>query len=98
MLTSNYEGYGRTIIEALAVGLLVVSTDVGIASEYINNASGLVVPVGDKEALVNASLKIMRRKQQGNLVATKIVIKDMLVYDEYLRLYKESLEKLMLKE
>ncbi len=33
LVTSDYEGYGMTIIEALASGLPVLSTDVGIARE-----------------------------------------------------------------
>ncbi len=33
LVTSTYEGYGLTIIEALAAGKPVLSTDVGIASE-----------------------------------------------------------------
>ncbi len=33
LLTSDYEGYGRTIIESLAAGTPVVSTDVGCAKE-----------------------------------------------------------------
>ncbi|MBI3671782.1 glycosyltransferase family 4 protein, partial [Candidatus Azambacteria bacterium] len=33
LLTSDYEGYGRTIIEALVAGTPVVSTDVGYARE-----------------------------------------------------------------
>lgn len=32
--TSWYEGYGRTLIEAHAVGLPIISTDVGIARDY----------------------------------------------------------------
>ena len=52
LLTSNYEGYGRTVIEAQAAGLPVLMTDVGVAA-------GEVVPVGDKVALVAALNKIM---------------------------------------
>lgn len=33
LVTSDYEGYGMTIIEALATGLPVLSTDVGVARE-----------------------------------------------------------------
>ncbi|MCC6290735.1 glycosyltransferase [Candidatus Nomurabacteria bacterium] len=33
LLTSFYEGYGRTIVEAMACGCVVVSTDVGVARE-----------------------------------------------------------------
>lgn len=42
LLTSAYEGYGRVIVEALASGTPVLSTDVGIA-EY----SGAIVAEGD---------------------------------------------------
>ena len=52
LLTSNYEGYGRTVIEAQAAGLPILMTDVGVAI-------GEVVPVGDKAALVAALNKIM---------------------------------------
>src|SRR3989338_6471286 len=46
LLTSNYEGYGRTVIEAAAAGCSVVMTDVGIAGEIIHNdESGIIVPV-----------------------------------------------------
>ena len=52
LLTSNYEGYGRTAVEAQAAGLPVLMTDVGVAI-------GEVAPVGDKAALVAALSKIM---------------------------------------
>lgn len=44
ILTSYYEGYGRTVVEAALQGVPVVMTDVGVAI-------GSVVPVGDVAAL-----------------------------------------------
>jgi len=51
LLTSNYEGYGRTLVEAAAAGCPIVSTDVGVARE-IKGAK--VVPVGDRSGLTRA--------------------------------------------
>lgn len=49
LLTSNYEGYGRTLVEAAACGLPTVSTDVGIAREVL--PSSCVASVGDASQL-----------------------------------------------
>ena len=43
LVPSNYEGYGMTIVEALAAGIPVLSTDVGIAHE-----AGAIVAKEDK--------------------------------------------------
>lgn len=60
VLTSNYEGYGRTIAEACAAGCPVVMTDVGLAGELIvDGVNGLVVPVGDAAALREAILRLV---------------------------------------
>jgi len=49
LLTSNYEGYGLTLIEAAASRCPVVSTDVGIASELLRDgATSPVCAVGDE--------------------------------------------------
>lgn len=59
LLTSNYEGYGRTVVEALAAGVPVIMTDVGVAGDIVQNEqSGLVVPVGDKLELVKAMRRL----------------------------------------
>ncbi|MEA4827093.1 MAG: glycosyltransferase family 4 protein [Clostridium sp.] len=50
-LTSRFESFGIAFIEAAALGNVIVSTDVGIASELIDNDNGAVVKVGDTKAL-----------------------------------------------
>lgn len=63
LLTSNYEGYGMTIVEALAAGCPVVATDVGCVGEIMHHGvQGLVVPVGDKDAIVRAILDVLSGK------------------------------------
>lgn len=55
VLCSWYEGWGRTIIEALACGCPVIMTDVGCAGEVVrNNENGLVVPVSNISAIFQA--------------------------------------------
>jgi glycosyltransferase involved in cell wall biosynthesis len=54
VLSSQYETFGSVIIESLACGIPIVSTDVGIASAVVNESNGLVVPPGDGKALEEA--------------------------------------------
>lgn len=55
VLSSNYEGWGRVILEAGMAKLPVVMTDVGCAGELIKDKeSGLVIPIGDKQKLKEA--------------------------------------------
>lgn len=59
--TSNYEGISNSMLEALAMGIPSICTDcpIGGARSYIENAkNGLLIPVGDKEALVQAMSRI----------------------------------------
>lgn len=54
VLSSNYENMPVVIIEALACGLPVVSTNVGGISEIINESNGMLVPPRDVEKLADA--------------------------------------------
>lgn len=59
VLSSNYEGWGRVLIEARVSGLPVVTTDVGCAGEVIvDGIHGLVVPVGNKEKLTESLVRL----------------------------------------
>mgnify|MGYP005993639819 CR=1 FL=1 len=54
VLSSNYEGISNSLIEALALGIPVISTDhpIGGARMYIKSGyNGMLTPVGDTEAL-----------------------------------------------
>ncbi|MBM2817898.1 MAG: cap, capsular polysaccharide biosynthsis protein [Parcubacteria group bacterium] len=96
--TSLYEGYGLTIIEALASGCPVVSSDVGIASEVISEGeSGFVCPVNDKNCFIRRIQEIMeiRGLKERLSVNSKIFLGEKMtaVKEEYLLKYKQAMEK-----
>lgn len=51
VLFSNYETFATVLPEALASGIPVVSSQVGIAPSVVTANNGSLVPVGDEEAL-----------------------------------------------
>lgn len=51
VLSSDHEGYALVLLEAMAAGLAVVTTDVGCVGELVQSEiHGLVVPVNDQAA------------------------------------------------
>ncbi|MBR5799314.1 MAG: glycosyltransferase family 4 protein [Lachnospiraceae bacterium] len=61
VLSSDYEGISNSMIEALAMGVPVIATDcpVGGTKMYIEDGvNGLLVPVGNQAAMVQAMQKI----------------------------------------
>lgn len=58
-LTSKFESVGIVLIEAGAMGDVIISTNVGIADEIINNNNGIVINVGDVSALTSAIDKLI---------------------------------------
>lgn len=60
-LSSLQEGFGNVIIEAMACGVPVVSTNcpVGPGEIIESGKNGILVPVGDEKALAEAILKIL---------------------------------------
>lgn len=63
--SSDYEGISNSMIEALGMGLPTISTDcpVGGAREMITDGeNGMLIPVGDVEALCNAMVSVVEKR------------------------------------
>jgi len=57
---SPYETFGRTVVEAMASGIPVVTVDSGAVSEYIfDGVNGYLVPPNDVEGLANGIYKAL---------------------------------------
>ena len=95
LLTSNYEGYGRTIVEALAAGCPVVMTDVGVAGEIVKDEmNGRIIQTGDTTSLVSVltnkvnGTKIIKEKNTFNYRFSK---------DDYLTSFASAFTEILLK-
>ena len=64
VLSSSWEGFGNVIVEALACGVPVVSTDCksGPAEILDDGKYGRLVPVGDSDAIANAILEELEKE------------------------------------
>ena len=96
LLTSDYEGYGRTVIEAFAAGTPVIMTDVGCAGEIlVNELDGLVVPVRDVERLAGAIRQYIEdsEKRIHFVAESQRVVQSLPIKEAYLAAYRVALEK-----
>jgi len=96
LLTSNYEGYGLTVIEAMSAGCPVVMSDVGIAGSLLKNGeNGIIVPVGNKRAIIEATIQMIRDKnlRERLSLSAQRTARELQTKKEYLQAYKRSWEK-----
>lgn len=98
LVTSNYEGYGMTLIEAVASGCPIISTDIGIVDEFFGTNNGvLLCGIVDKVCLEQSLIKVLsdedfakhmkvraRKALETVIITTK---------EQYLEKYAESWNK-----
>lgn len=78
VLSTHYEGFPISILEAMRAGLPIVATDVnGIGEQVDDGINGLLVPHGDPIALARALTKLIEnpelRQQMGEMSRQKFV-------------------------
>lgn len=75
---TNYEGFPNVLVEAVAMGIPVISTDfaTGIAREIIDDNVGILVPCGDLNAFIKALSELLsngKRREHIRKVSHKAV-------------------------
>lgn len=74
VLTSDFEGIPNSLLEAMAFGMPVVSTDCspgGAAFLIKNNISGVLVPKGNEQALSDAIIELLKNPEKQQSLGTR---------------------------
>ncbi len=87
VMSSDFEGLSNSMLEAMMMGLPVISTDVSGAADYITNEeNGLIVPTGDAGAMATAIRRMLsddsfrekcgqNAKEVSRLVSKEVVLR-----------------------
>lgn len=101
LLTSYSEGVSNALIEALASGLPVISTDVpsgGTVELMTDGENGLIIPAGDLHALEDAMDRLLGDPAYADSLGREAAkIQHRLAPERVNRLWKEYFDKIMAK-
>ena len=94
VMSSNYEGFGMVLVEAMSCGVPVISFDCKCGPKDIiqTGINGLLVPNGDIQALADAMMKVMEDeayRKMLSLNARKVVdtYSEQAVMSQWIRLF-----------
>lgn len=95
VLSSDYEGISNAMLEALAMGIPCICTDCPVGGTRMaikNRENGMLVPVGDKQALVAAMEEIIENHVLAEKISKKAVeIRSALSVDTILKQWEQVL-------
>jgi len=69
VLASRRETFGVVYIEAMAVGLPVIATRCGGPEDFVTEENGILIPVDDESALIDAMERMMLRREDYDSAA-----------------------------
>lgn len=93
LLTSNYEGYGMSVVEAMAAGCPVIMTGVGLAGDLLKHGyNGLAVLPKRTDMLVEAILILVKDRPFAKSLAANAteIIRTLPDKEEYLKKYQAT--------
>lgn len=94
-LTSDFESFAFVLIEAAAMGNIIVSTDVGISREIVRDNNGRIVPIKDVAAFSEALQYFIENSDNQQLCDKSVQIcKKYFDWDEIVSKLYNSLLKL----
>jgi|Deesub1362B_J571_1020462.scaffolds.fasta_scaffold02302_2 glycosyltransferase involved in cell wall biosynthesis len=98
VLSSRWEGLVHSLVEALALGVPAIATDCphGPKEILLNGKAGILVPVGDAEAMANAIVELLRNpKKSKQLVEEGVKSAIRFSVDASAQAYISLLERLL---
>jgi len=100
LLTSQYEGYGMTLIETGTAGCPIVTTNVGIAKTdlFKNGENAFVCPVGDVDCLSKSIIDLIKDGQKRKLFGERMqdsIRSTAISKEQYVSKYVSLLENLL---
>lgn len=102
LLTSEFEGYGMTLIEAGASGCPIVTTKVGLAKTdlFQDGVNSYVCPVGDVECLSEKLLDLIKNPEKRKSFANHMrdnIMNTQISKEDYINTYVSILERTVRK-
>lgn len=100
ILSSSYEGVPNVLIEAMAMGMPVIATDCpsgGPKMLISNEENGLLVPVNNKYALIEAMEKLkdnaFAEEMGNNALVLRKKLGSKIIYEKWINYLNEIIEK-----